>query len=250
MSDKDQSDFRSDARLGWSCVASAVLLAVFWWLQVLKSPGMELKAQWIGVALLPILLALITGHYIGKLKFLGLEYEQYRDQIQRLEEIPEQQARSGLSAIPTARSADELSATGRSQVAETAASAGVGAPLPSWTALRQAEYSRTRSLVLVHVYERSKRPDQKFDVTLFLMRHVPGTDPNQRTRFDEVDKLEIYLGRAWGNRFFTASNNGGFIGLRTSAWGTFLATAQVTFRDGHEPVILHRYVDFEMGPAA
>jgi hypothetical protein len=88
-----------------------------------------------------------------------------------------------------------------------------------------------------------------YDVTVFLMRHVRGAQPNQTERFEDVEKAEFFFGESWGNQVFTARNEGSFVGVSTSAWGTFLATCRVTFRDAkNAPVILHRYVDFEMAP--
>ena len=117
----------------------------------------------------------------------------------------------------------------------------------SWTAARTSEYDRTDRLFLVHVYEPSTRPGQKYDITIFLIRHIPGRDKsNQRDGFSDVEKLELYFGPSWNDAVFTASNNGGLIGVRTSAWGSFLAVGRVTFKNGRAPLILHRYIDFEM----
>ena len=41
---------------------------------------------------------------------------------------------------------------------------------------------------------------------------------------------------------------GGLIGIRTAAWGSFLAIGRIAFRDGRTPLILQRFVDFEMAP--
>jgi hypothetical protein len=72
--------------------------------------------------------------------------------------------------------------------------------------------------------------------------------PNQREGFAEIEKFELYLGPSWNDEIFTAPNSGGLIGIRTSAWGSFLATGCVTFKDGRAPLILDRYIDFEMAP--
>lgn len=62
----------------------------------------------------------------------------------------------------------------------------------------------------------------------------------------EIDYAEFYLGKTWGDRVFNVPNDGGPIGLSTSAYGPFLALCRVVFKDGHE-VLLDRYIDFEMG---
>lgn len=86
----------------------------------------------------------------------------------------------------------------------------------TWTGTYNHEHDRAYELFLVHVCEPSRRAGRKYDVTIFLMRHV------------------------W--------NNGGLIGVSTSDWGMFLATCRVTFKQGREPVekqpVLHIYVDF------
>jgi hypothetical protein len=55
-----------------------------------------------------------------------------------------------------------------------------------------------------------------------------------------------YFGFTWNDAIFSSANNGGLIGVRTSAWAPFLATGRVTFNNGWPPLTLHRYIDFEM----
>lgn len=114
----------------------------------------------------------------------------------------------------------------------------------SWTTEREKKYSSTHRLFLVHVYEPSASAGQKYDITIFLLRSR--SPVNQRDGFSEVEKLELYFGPYWNDAIFTAANNGELIGVRTSSWASFLATGRVTFNDGSDPLILHRYVDFEM----
>ena len=192
---------------------------------------MDLKAQWLWVAVLPILIILITGKYIGKFKGGGIEFEQFTTE-------PEMRLLQYVSPPP-------LGVVDAHPLRQERA----GSETPELKAERLAEVKRTERLFLLHVYEPSTRPNQKYDITIFLIRHVQGQQPNQREGFSEVDKLELYLGRSWNNdSVITALNTGGLIGIRTSAWGTFLATGRVIFKDGRPPVILHRYIDFEMAP--
>lgn len=239
---------RSHKALWWSCVVSLILLIVFARLQVSKSAVMELKAQWLWLAVLPILIILITGKYIGKLKVLGSEFEAYKSDSQmRLLATISPQAPAGLAEARLAVSAEARPAVS----AEALLSVAKGAPGASddvLTSARESEYERTDRLFLVQVYEPSTNRTQYYDITIFLVRHVRGSTPNKRDRFSEVEKLELCFGPAWGNEIFTASNNGGLIGIRTSAWGSFLATGRVIFKDHRPPVILHRYIDLEMAP--
>ena len=223
----------SKGPLVWSCVLSILLLVLFGWMQAAKSPVLDMKGQWLWIAVVPILIVLITGKYIGKLKGPGIEFEQFKT---------DPQMRLLLYAPPAAPSVSSEAA--RSSGKDTPSAF----PHTPWTAQRPSEYKRTDRLFLVHVYEPSTRPNQKYDITIFLIRHVQGPAPNQREGFSEVDKLELYFGPSWNDAVFTAPNNGGLIGVRTSAWGSFLATGLVVFKDGRPPVILHRYVDFEMAP--
>jgi membrane protein implicated in regulation of membrane protease activity len=211
--------------LVWSIVASFALLVVFVVLQSMKVPGMDLKAQWIWIALLPMLLTLVVRRYIGKFEGAGIKIE-----VPEPGQVP--------SIAPQGRADEETTEKEISAKKEGA----------SWTLERAEAYQRTDSLFLVHVYEPSSEPGMKYDVTIFLLRHVPGDAPNQRENFTEVEKVELYLGPSWGDKTFTAPNNGGLIGIRTLAWGSFLAIGRVTFKDRREPLILRRYVDFEMAP--
>jgi hypothetical protein len=233
---KEQDKPESKRALLWSCALSLLLLALFGWMQASKSPVLDLKPQWLWIAVLPILIFLITGKYIGKVKGPGFEYEQFKadPQMGMLLYAPPAPEGPPISSEPRRSTEKELS---------------VELPHASWTAARTSEYSRTDRLFLVHVFEPSTRPNQKYDITVFLIRHIPGRDkPNQRDGFSEVEKLELYFGPSWNDAIFTAPNNGGLIGVRTSAWGSFLAVGRVTFKDGRPPLILQRYIDFEMAP--
>ena len=238
---EDDRISQSNTVLWWSCVASIILFVVFGWLQVRKSNLLELKAQWLWLAILPILLGLIIGKHIERLKGMGFELEAYKSdpQMRQLASIPPQPPQ-GFAEAPPAVSAEALASVmkGASNASDDV-----------WTLTRDSEYKRTDRLFLIHVYEPSTIPSQKFNITIFLIRHIRGSTPNQRDGFSEVEKLELCFGPAWGNQIFTAPNNGGLIGIRASAWGSFLATGRVIFKDQQRPpVILHRYIDFEMAP--
>jgi hypothetical protein len=90
-----------------------------------------------------------------------------------------------------------------------------------WTSAREAEYERSRRLALVHIYKPSARRGQKYDISIYLMRHLSGQQGNQTTVFTEIEKAEFFFGHSWGNRIFPSINNGGVIGVSTSACGTF-----------------------------
>ena len=117
-----------------------------------------------------------------------------------------------------------------------------------WTQNRQTRYTDRRFTELVHVLEPSANPTQKYDVSIYLFRHRPDGAGGP---FDLVDvsSAEFYLGGAWGDKVFYRSNSNPsqYLGIRVSAYGTFMCLCRVTFTDDTQ-VILDRYIDFEAGP--
>jgi hypothetical protein len=58
---------------------------------------------------------------------------------------------------------------------------------------------------------------------------------------------EFFLGKYWGDRVIRVANQGGLVGISTSAYGEFLCVCRVTLTDGTQ-LMLDRYIDF--GPNA
>ena len=114
-----------------------------------------------------------------------------------------------------------------------------------WTHDRFERYRSRRFTELVHVIEPSNDPNQEYDVLLYLYRHRPN-DEGSPFGLTDVTKAEFYLGAAWKHRVFTCNNINGndYIGIKVSAYGTFMCLCRVTFSDG-ETVTLDRYIDFE-----
>ena len=56
-------------------ILSLILLSVFGWLQTTESKLLQLPSQWLGIAVLPILLALFVGGFITRFKGFGVELE-------------------------------------------------------------------------------------------------------------------------------------------------------------------------------
>lgn len=107
-----------------------------------------------------------------------------------------------------------------------------------WNLRRQVVYDKSRGVFLTHVIRPSTKPGQTFDVFIYLIRH-------RSEDLSDVHHAEFFLGRYWGNRVFEVSPRSGFVGVATSAYGTFLCVCRVTFTDGTQ-VDLDRYIDFEM----
>jgi hypothetical protein len=106
-----------------------------------------------------------------------------------------------------------------------------------WTKLRGKIKDENRNIFLTHLIRPSSKPNQKFDVSIYLLRQ--GSDD-----FSDVEKAEFFFGKYWGNKIFEAREKDGFIGVATSAYGTFLCICKVTFTDGNS-IYLNRYIDFE-----
>jgi len=74
---------------------------------------------------------------------------------------------------------------------------------------------------------------------VYLIRH-------KSNNFEDVSYAEFFFGHYWGNEVFREEPRDGLIGVSTSAYGPFLCTCRVAFKDGHS-ADLNRYIDFEMG---
>ena len=109
--------------------------------------------------------------------------------------------------------------------------------MEEWNKYRFDIYKENRDVFLTHVITPSKLKNQKFDIFIYLVKH--------RTKdLSDVDHAEFFFGPKWKNKIFNCRNDGGFVGVLTAAYGEFLCTCCVTFKDGYQ-VYLSRYIDFE-----
>lgn len=107
---------------------------------------------------------------------------------------------------------------------------------------RSAFYERTRRVMLVHKLFSSTEKGELYDILIYVVPSKDGT-------LSGVHRLEYFFGgHRWKNRIFVASDRSRGFPVLTAAYGPFLCTAEVFFTDG-EHVMLHRYIDFEMGSA-
>jgi hypothetical protein len=109
----------------------------------------------------------------------------------------------------------------------------------TWELARTDIYRRNRGVFLTHVLHPSKDPGQEFDIFIYLLKH-------KSDDLSDIRHAEFFFGHMWGNRVFKEKKKAGRIGVSTSAYGPFLCTCQVTFKDGYQAKI-DRYIDFEMG---
>jgi hypothetical protein len=77
-----------------------------------------------------------------------------------------------------------------------------------------------------------------YEIFIYLIRH-------KSTDFSDVKHADFFFGKSWNNRVFRGESDNGIIGVRTSAFGSFLCVCRVTFHDG-VTIELNRYIDFEM----
>jgi len=108
---------------------------------------------------------------------------------------------------------------------------------------RRDHYRKSRSLLLVHRIAKSRTEGQEFDILVYLIpQEGKGT-------LAAVSKVEYYFGSYWGDKIFSSAKRYAGFPVRLSAYGPTLCTAEVFFTDG-QSVILHRFLDFEMGASA
>jgi hypothetical protein len=222
-------------------VASIVLLALGEGLQDEHSWILKLPSQWLALAVLPLLIGLVTGGYISKISFGGatLEGPGY---IKGLKRVEQESGPEHLSEPGAGRAKKLIERVRRKRQL----------PLdepPGWAKPAKGINGHGEFLTLVHSYEPSKHSGQKYDVSIYIMKHLPGPgNPNQTNQFEEIERAEFFFGPSWGNQVFHAENKDGVIGINTSAWGMFFASCRVFFKEGKEPLVLYRYIDFQMGP--
>ncbi|MGE4537927.1 MAG: pYEATS domain-containing protein [Desulfovibrio sp.] len=108
-----------------------------------------------------------------------------------------------------------------------------------WTSKRGNIYKINRGYFLAHVLEPSQQAGQLYDIFIYIIKH-------KSKDCSDVKNAEFFFGSFWDNKVFTASRSGDFIGVKTSAYGPFLALCRITFTD-NTAVVLDKYIDFEMG---
>jgi hypothetical protein len=105
---------------------------------------------------------------------------------------------------------------------------------------REQHIEVSQKIFLAHRLAPSKEPNQLYNVLIYLITYRDGT-------LLGVKKVEYYFGKYWGHRIFTSTLRSDGFAIATSAYGHFLCTAKLHFTDGRDPVIVHRFIDFEMG---
>jgi hypothetical protein len=104
---------------------------------------------------------------------------------------------------------------------------------------RENYYEPNREVFLVHRLAPSERPNQLYDILIYLIPHRDAT-------LACVQKVDYYFGHHWKSRIFTSIDRESGFAVSTSAFGPFVCTAKIHFTDG-ESAMIWRYIDFEMG---
>lgn len=109
----------------------------------------------------------------------------------------------------------------------------------SRAAHRNDLYEECHGVMLVHRLQRATENGQLYDVLIYVI-------PHKATSFAGVSSVEYFFGHHWGDKVFPSHDRSRGFPIVTSAYGSFLCTAKVTFNDG-TCITLSRYIDFEMG---
>ncbi|WP_428737230.1 pYEATS domain-containing protein [Sulfurimonas sp.] len=104
---------------------------------------------------------------------------------------------------------------------------------------REKIYEDCRGYFLAHIVEPSNKDGQEFDIFIYIIRH-------KSTHFTDIDKAKFFFGSYWGNKIYEGTKTEDYIGVRTSAYGPFLCTCKISFKN-NESITISRYIDFEMG---
>ncbi len=107
-----------------------------------------------------------------------------------------------------------------------------------WDQERNKIYEKNRGLFLTHVIAPSGKPNQKYDIYIYLIKH-------KTTDLSDVEFAEFFFGHMWGSKVYKEYPKRGIIGISTSAYGPFLCTCRVHMKD-KSAISLSRYIDFEM----
>ena len=89
-----------------------------------------------------------------------------------------------------------------------------------WSEERNGIYRENHGLFLAHIVEPPEKPDEDYDIFIYLVRHKSET-------FDDIEYAEFFLGSHWGNKVFKEKPGNMLMGVTTSAPGPFLCTCRV-----------------------
>jgi hypothetical protein len=105
--------------------------------------------------------------------------------------------------------------------------------------LRRQKYGDNKGLFIAHIL-RPSAIERYWNIYIYLIRH-------KSKSFSDIKYVEFFFGHKWGNKIYTIENKNKnkLIGIITSAYGPFLCSCRVQFKDGSK-YDLYKYIDFEM----
>jgi hypothetical protein len=159
---------RNPTAIWIGALLSTGLLLLFLYLKYCESSVLELPPQWLLVALVPIVVGLVVGGYIRELKAVDYGVDFATDKI-----LAKSKVIADSGAIQNAKSANPVLAS-------------------EWQSERAAEYARTNGYMLAHIYRRSKEAGQKFDISIFVVRHEKGNSTPPRDNLGELKSAEFF----------------------------------------------------------
>ncbi len=112
-----------------------------------------------------------------------------------------------------------------------------------WSGERDGIYKNSEGFFLAHVTSPIDSTGN-YDAFIYLVQHKPNIGTPSQS-WTDIDFVEFFLGKQWGNRVFRETLKDGRIGISTTAYSPFLCTCRLKMKNGNV-IRLHRYIDFEM----
>ena len=113
--------------------------------------------------------------------------------------------------------------------------------------LRVNEMIGNRGLFLGHTWKFSEKQDQVADIIIRLHQHLDTSTRRNLIADGVVESVRYELGRRFFKEPVIKRNPEDGFALEVSAYRPMLCVAEVTFNDGHPPLLLRRYIDFPSG---
>lgn len=107
--------------------------------------------------------------------------------------------------------------------------------------LRERIYEDNQQLFLIHSWRRSAVPKQVADIVIRIAEHKGGP-----LSAGKVRRVSYYLGEYFGGEPFVKENAKDSFSLEVSAYGPMLCVARVELASDAPPIMLHRYIDFDV----
>lgn len=201
-------------RLKFGIIISITLFLLFALMQYFDSIVLNLEAQWIAVALLPIIISLLYEGRLTEFKALGIELKVEPSQVDISH--PENKIKSTVDKDSKSFPSDYFYLNHTS----------------FFRADKQLELQKKTGLIDVPL----------FDIRVKLFSYYVGAIEN-------VQKIQYYLHNSYDTPVRESYNRESNFELKELAFGEYVLTAKVFLKDIQEPFIVQRYITlWESGP--